>query len=104
MKLKCALCLREVEGSADANAPNTIGGGRAYHGMCPEHGAFQDVAMGTQPEAGFRWEGSKAMLICPTCKKEWPAESPIGSQEVGSAYRIFHGQCPADGPLFHRGS
>jgi hypothetical protein len=104
MKLKCALCSREVEASVVPNASGTIGGDRVYMGRCPEHGVFRDVLLGTRPEAGFHWEGSRAMLICPTCKKEWPAEKPIKNREVGSAYRIFHGHCPDDGPLFHRGS
>jgi hypothetical protein len=103
MKLKCALCSREVEASISLDEPGTIGGGRVYKGKCPQHGAIQDV-VATQPETGFHWIGAKAMLICPVCKREWPAETPIWSREAGSAYRIFRGHCPDDGPLFHRGS
>jgi hypothetical protein len=103
MKLKCALCSRVVEVSAVSIASGTIGGGRVYKGRCPEHGAFQDIIVAAQTEAGLHWDGSSAMLICPTCKREWPAEKPLKGRELGSAYRLFHGRCPDHGPLFHRG-
>jgi hypothetical protein len=69
MKLKCALCSREVPASVVSNASGTIGGRRVYKGSCPEHGAFQDVSVATRSEAGFHWEGSRAMLIVQPAKE-----------------------------------
>jgi hypothetical protein len=104
MKTICPNCSRQFDGSPIFGDPGTIGGGRPYKGTCPEHGEFLELVVMKPLEAKIRWEESKAILICPTGKREWPAESSIVSKELGSKYRVTRGHCAEDGPLFHRGS
>jgi hypothetical protein len=51
--------------------------------------------------ATIRWNGPNPMLVCPTCLKEFPAET-MSIEEAVVTGTIFQGECIDHGPLIHQ--